>query len=54
MTKQEYTKVLAKIENKNRQRVIEFFQSIPYFSKWSKSQVSKIMVSFSLSKVSKG
>ena len=37
MTKHEYTRCLAKIENKTRIRTIQFLSDLPYFKAWSKT-----------------
>ena len=54
MTKVEFDKSLAKIENKNRTKNIDFFASIPYFSTWSKTQLGKLIMSFNQTRCRKG
>jgi len=54
MTKQGYNKMLAKLEQKARNRKIEFFKSIPFFATWSKSQITKLIQSFTLKKYKRG
>lgn len=43
MCKDDYAKVLQKIEERLVNDMIEFFQSIPLFSKWSKNLLIKLM-----------
>ena len=46
MSKEDYKKVLAKIEARNLKKLIEFFKSIPFMSKNSKSALTKLHYSF--------
>jgi len=46
--------MLAKLEQKARNRKIEFFKSIPFFATWSKSQITKLIQSFTLKKYKRG
>lgn len=46
MSKEDYKKVLQKIEARNLKKLIEFFKSIPFMSKNSKSALTKLNYSF--------
>lgn len=54
MTKHEYNRCLAKIENKTRIRTIQFLSEIPFFTSWSTTQLGKILSSFNLIKFKRG
>ena len=43
MTKHDYNRSLAKIENKNRIRTIQFLSEIPFFASWSSTQLGKLL-----------
>ena len=53
MSKKDYLKILAKIDEKSKEELIQFFQNTPYFSHWSRAMVLKLLVCFHLKKVSK-
>lgn len=46
MTKSDYQKVLSRIEARNLKKLIEFFKSIPFMSKNSKTILTKLHYSF--------
>ena len=54
MTKHEFTRCLAKIENKTRIRTIQFLSEIPFFAQLSKTQLGKLLVSFNTIKYKRG
>jgi hypothetical protein len=54
MTKHEYNRCLAKIENKTRVRTIGFLSEIPFFTQWSKTQLGKLIGSFNTIKFKRG
>lgn len=48
MSKTDYDKSLSKIEQKNLNKVVEFFAAIPCFSHWTRTALSKLTFSFQL------
>eukprot|EP00347_Sterkiella_histriomuscorum_P010646 403375474 len=54
MSKHEYNRCLAKIENKTRVMTIQFLSEIPFFTTWSTTQLGKILSSFSVIKFKRG
>ena len=54
MTKHEFNRCLAKIENKTRIRTIQFLSEIPFFAQLSKTQLGKLLVSFNTIRYKRG
>lgn len=54
MKKQDYLKILSKIDEKSREELISFLAATPYFSQWSRNMIHKIIVCFSHKKAIKG
>jgi len=46
MSKEDYNKVLAKIEARKLRKLIDFFKNIPFLSKNSKTYLTKLHYSF--------
>lgn len=46
MDKNDYSKTLSRIENRNINKVLEFFKSLPYFSSFSRIALTKLRVNF--------
>ena len=46
MSKDDYTKVLSKIEGRKLRKLIEYFKSIPFLAKNSKTYLTKLHYSF--------
>lgn len=46
MSKNDYEKVLQKIELKKMQKIIDFLHQLPFFKVWTKTSLSKLHYSF--------
>ena len=46
MDKNDYWKTLSRIESRNINKVIDFFKSLPYFSNFSRTAITKIRFNF--------
>lgn len=46
MDRQTYRKVLGKIEQKRLNKAVDFLQSLPFFSSWTRSTISKFQYLF--------
>lgn len=47
MEREDYKKTLSRIENRNINKIVEFFQDLPYFSNYGKNSLQKIRFLFS-------
>ena len=46
MTKKDFDKVMAKIELKTQNRIIDFLQGLPFFSNWTRSALTRLHYNF--------
>lgn len=49
----DFLKILAKIDERQKEDIIVFFQSTPYFSHWSRSMILKLLAHLNLKRVKK-
>ena len=54
MSKADYLRVLARIEEKSKEDIINFFQSTPLFTNWSRNMLIKLHVCIEEKKVVNG
>ena len=54
MSKNDYLRVLARIEEKSKEEIISFFQSTPLFQHWSRNMLIKLHVCIEERKVVTG
>jgi hypothetical protein len=54
MSKKDYLKILQKYDEKAKEELIKFLIGTPYFAKWSKNMLLKIISCFSKVKTFKG
>lgn len=47
MEREDYTKTLSRIENRNINKIIDFFKDLPYFSSYGRAALNKIRFQFS-------
>ena len=46
MSKQDYQKVLQRIEQKNLNKIVDFLHQLPFLMNWTRSGLSKLQYSF--------
>jgi len=46
MDREDYSKTLSRIENRNINRIIDFFKDLPYFSSYGRTALNKIRFQF--------
>jgi len=46
MSKEDYEKILKKIEQKNMLKIIEFLHALPFFKGFTRTSMTKLVYSF--------
>ena len=54
MTKKDFDKVMAKIEMKTQNRIIDFLKGLPFFTNWTRSALTRLHYNFTVWQLKKG